>query len=545
MLIWTNSGKSWRGTDGENPDPVTGLWLLLRLYHPARIYTIFRVLLTIFLLIRRRDSWLWLGPLAPEPLAVAVEGLGASFIKLAQVLATRADFFNVSYLGALRQLHDQLPPMSTADFHEVFSRAFGGGECFRSFDDQPLACASIGQVHRARLGSGELVAVKFRRNRIERIVREDIRLLGWFLFVLRPLFSEYTRNSIEAVLAAFRKTILQEVDMQVELANLQRFRQAYPDAGVRMPLPYPAYSSRDALVMSFETGVRFDDREALLQLEISFVNIMEKLVLFYTEQMLVRGYFHADPHPGNLLVTPEGELVLLDFGMVSRISNATRLAMINTVKAAYERDFELLVQATRKLGIITDSAPPEELTVLAEEIFRIFDSEHLNASSMQQLVFGVLDTLKEYPFKLPQEVIYIMRVGSIIEGLGTIHVENFNGIKDILPILQANLTRALGERDSLWGVVGHELLQLPLTLIKARHLVDTLQQGELVVHLSDDDRRALLRPLRRWMQHLAWTAFLVALAFYLRGFPGAAAEWLSPFCLGGAAITLLWWRRSL
>lgn len=538
-------GKSWPASAGESRDPVTRLPLLFRLYHPTRIYTIFRMLLTVFLLIRRRDSWLGVGPLGPSTLAEAVEGLGASFIKLAQVLATRADFFDESYLAGLRQLHDQLPPMSTADFREVFARAFGSGECFQSFEEQPLACASIGQVHRARLRSGELVAVKLRRNRIERTVREDIRLLGWFLLIFRPLFSEQTRNSIEAVLAAFRPTILQEVDMQAELANLLRFRQAYPDAGVRMPIPYPPHCSRDALVMSFETGVRFDDREALLRLEISFGGVMEKLVLFYTEQMLVRGYFHADPHPGNLLVTPDGELVLLDFGMVSRISNATRLAMINMVKAAYERDFELLVQATRKLGIITDSAPPEELSGLAEEIFRIFDSEHLNASSMQQLVFGVLDALKEYPFKLPQEVIYVMRVGSIIEGLGTSHIENFNGIKDILPILQDNLPRALGERGSLWGVISNELLQLPLTLIKGRHLLDTLQQGELTVHLADEDRRALLRPLRRWLQHLAWTAFLVVLAFYLRGGSFPAAEWLSPLCLGGAALTTLWWRRDL
>lgn len=521
------------------------LSLLVRLYHPGRIFTIFRVLLTIFLLIRRRPSWLGVRPLTPAPLTAAVEGLGASFIKLAQVLATRADFFDDLYLGALRQLHDRLPPMSPADFRAVFSRAFGEGECFASFDEEPIACASIGQVHRARLASGELVAVKLRRNRIERTVREDIRILGWFLFFLRPLFSEYTRNSIEAVLAAFRTTVLQEVDMAAELSNLERFRHAYPESGIRLPLPYPACSSVDALVMSFETGVRFDDREGLLRLDVPFAGLMERLVLFYTEQMLVRGFFHADPHPGNLLVTPQGELILLDFGMVSRIPNATRLAMINMVKAASERDFELLIQAARKLGIITDSAPQDELTVLSEEIFRIFDSDHLNAITMQQLAFGVLDTLKEYPFKLPQEVIYIMRASSIIEGLGTTYIENFNGIKDILPILKDNLTRALGERTSLWGIVGHELAQLPLTLVKGRHLVDTLQQGELVVRLADEDRRALLRPLRRWLLHLAWTALLVALAFYLRDLPERELARLSPLCLAAAAVSLLWWRRAL
>ena len=520
------------------------LRLLIRLYHPVRVYSVFRVLLTVFLLIRSRADWLGVKPLPPTPLVTAIETLGASFIKLAQVLATRADFFDSNYLEALRQLHDRLPPMPEADFKEVFIRAFGDGECFSHFEREPLACASIGQVHRARLQNGDHVAVKLRRNRIERVVRADIRLLGWFMTILRPLFAEYTRNSIEAVLAAFSRTILQEVDMQTELSNLERFRQAYPTSDIRMPTPYPEFSSRDALVMSFEEGFRFDDREGLSTLQVSFVGLMEKLVLFYTEQILVKGFFHADPHPGNLLVTPQGELVLLDFGMVSRIPNATRLAMINTVKAAYERDFESLIQATRKLGIVTDSAPQDELTALSEEIFRIFDNDNLSATSMQELAFGVMGTLKEYPFKLPQEIIYVMRASSIIEGLGTNYIHNFNGIKDILPILKANLTRALGEHDSLWGIVSHELAQMPLTLVKARHLVDTLQQGELVVRLSEDDRRALLLPLLQWWQRLAWIALLVALAFYLRGTQFPAAAWLSPACFGAAAMRLLWWKRN-
>jgi predicted unusual protein kinase regulating ubiquinone biosynthesis (AarF/ABC1/UbiB family) len=522
---------------------VSRLSLLIRLYHPARIYTVFRVILTIFLLIRRRSAWLGLGPLAPEPLVSAIERLGASFIKLAQVLATRSDFFDERYLESLKQLHDQLPAMTPQDFQAVYSRAFGWKECFAFFDQEPFACASIGQVHRARMPDGAQVAVKLRRNQIELVVREDIRLLGWFLTLLRPLFSEYTRNSIEAVLVAFRRTILKEVDMQAELTNLERFRQAYPDSGVRMPTPYPELSSQDALVMSFEEGYRFDDREGLARLKISFADLMEKLVLFYTEQMLVKGFFHADPHPGNLLVTSRGELVLLDFGMVSRIPNATRLAMINMVKAAYERNFELLVQATRKLGIVTDSVPQNELAELAEEIFRIFDSSHLSATSMQELAFGVMGALKEYPFKLPQEIIYVMRASSIIEGLGTSHIENFNGIKDILPILKSSLPRALGEQGSPWGMVAHELTQLPLTMFKFRQLVETAHQGDLSVHLAEDDRRELLRSLQRRLQQLAWIALLVAVAFYLRGTDHPAAGWLSLSCFTAATLRLFWLSR--
>lgn len=137
------------------------------------------------------------------------------------------------------------------------------------------------------------------------------------------------------------------------------------------------------------------------------------------------------------------------------------------------------MQATRRLGIITDSAPQDELTGLAEEIFLIFANDQLFATSMQELAFGVMDALKEYPFKLPQEIIYVIRPSSLIKGLGTRYIENRNGIKDVLSLLRANLARALGERDSVWGVVTHELAQLPLALVKARHLVDTLQQGDL------------------------------------------------------------------
>jgi len=130
------------------------------------------------------------------------------------------------------------------------------------------------------LHNGDKVAVKLRRNRIQRVVREDIRLLGCFLAIFHPLFSEYTRNSIESVLAAFSRTILQEVNMQVELLNLERFRQAYPDSGIRMPVPYPHLCSPDALVMSFEEGVRFDERERLSQLHVSFSELMENWCCF-------------------------------------------------------------------------------------------------------------------------------------------------------------------------------------------------------------------------------------------------------------------------
>ena len=508
-------------------------FLFLYLSRPQRSYLIFRFLVTVFLLFRRRRRWLLWRPLNSAELVENIRSLGASFIKLAQVLATRADFFDQVYLQALRQLHDKMPPMSDNHRLRAFSRAFPDPNVFVDFDHQPLASASIGQVHKARLRETKaVVAVKLLRENIQFQVRIDILLLNLFLRIFRPLFTDQTRHSIESVLKAFSRVILQEVSMHQELANLEHFSQVYADSGVRFPVPYKDYCSDNALVMSFEEGLRIDDVASIKKLNVTFTELMQQLVLFYTEQMLVKGFFHADPHPGNLLVSPDGKLILLDFGMVSRIPQNMRQAMIYAVKAAYERDFELLVSATRKMGILTEESDFSGLSNVAENLFEIFDSNHLNASSMQELAFGVLNVLHDQPFKLPQDVIYVMRVSSLIEGLGTQYIENFNGIKDILPILKQNLPRALGEDVISIEQLSRELLQLPITARKARKVVELAEQGELVVRMASADRQFMLERLGKQLHALCWLIFFLALAFYFQ----QLQHWWSVYPSGAGLI---------
>lgn len=513
--------------------------LILHLCRPGRSYAVFTFLMTVFLLFRRRSRWLLWRPLPPDRLVENVRMLGASFLKLAQVLATRADFFDQDYLIALRQLHDRMPPMSASDRQWVFNRAFPDPTVFEQFDEVPIAGASIGQVHRARIRpDGQEVAVKLLRRHIRLQVQVDILLLTGFLQLFRPLFSDQTRHSIESVLRAFTKVIRQEVSMSQELANLELFSRTYADAKVRFPVPVKSLCSDEALVMSLEQGTRIDDLARLKEWGIDYSALMETLVLFYTEQMLVKGFFHADPHPGNLLVTPAGELVLLDFGMVSRIPQSMRQAMIYAVKAAYERDFGLLIGATRKMGILTDAVDGADLSRVAEGLFDIFDSAHLDASSMQELAFGVLDVLHDQPFKLPQDVIYVMRVSSLIEGLGTQYLDNFNGIKDILPILKRNLPRALGEDRGVIDNLKRELTHLPLTLTQARKVIEQAEQGDFTVRMSQTDRNYLADMVSGRLRRLGMLIFLLALAFYFQQWTTRIGALLSVASLILAALTL-------
>jgi ubiquinone biosynthesis protein len=487
---------------------------ILRLYAPLRVWRVFSVLLTLYLLIRKREKFLFLSPLTPEDLLQYITLLGASFIKLAQVLATRNDFFSPPYLAKLKILHDELPPMDTQTMQKVFDRAYDTDPFYR-FEKEPIASASIGQVHMAWLDETTKVAVKLRRDGIEKQVKADIRILTTFNALFRPLFSHYTKHSIEAVINEFSSMILKEVSLNQERANLQKFSQTYADMDVRFPTAYESLSCDDALVMSFEEGFRFDDVKALKEHNIDVIPLIRALVIFYTEQMLVRGFFHADPHPGNLLVSKEGKLILLDFGMVKRVPNDTRIAIIELIKAANEQDYERYVSASKRLGTVAYDAPTAELAEFTERMFAIFNNDALDSASMQELAFEVLEQTRNLPFKLPQEAIYILRVSAIIEGLGTTYIENFNGIKDILPILQENIPRALGAKEGIIETVVDEFKNLPMDLRAFKNALYRISEENLVVEVSNAQLDVLENSLKAFLKPIITGIILMISSIFL------------------------------
>ena len=487
----------------------------LAYYSPRRVKEVFVFLMTVYLLIKKKETFLFLTPLSPPELKESINRLGASFIKLAQVLATRADFFDDAYLQELRALHDEIPPMPKADFETVYRKAFSDMEPFEHFEKTPIASASIGEVHEAWLKSGEHVAVKLRRLHIAEQVQADIKILTFFNRIFQPFFSHYTKNSIDTLIAEFSDMILKEVNFRNELANLKSFSLTYENSGVIFPKPYEAFCSDDAIVMSFEEGIRFDDKKALREKEIDFRTAMDKLIYFYTEQMLINGYFHADPHPGNLLIREDGRLVLLDFGMVKRISNPTRIAIIEMVKSSHEQDFELYISSCKRLGVIAYEAPQEQMTELAQRMFEIFNDDSLDATTMQELAFGIMASMRDFPFKLPQEAIYIMRASAIIEGLGTVYIPNFNGVKDILPLLQKNIPKALGADSGILEAMMDEMGALPLTIRQIKTGIQKISEDELRIHLSERQLEWLSSRFEKRFRSVLLSLLLIVTAFFI------------------------------
>jgi ubiquinone biosynthesis protein len=254
--------------------------------------------------------------------------------------------------------------------------------------------------------------------------------------------------------------------------------------------------------------------------------------------MLVRGYFHADPHPGNLLISEQGELILLDFGMVKRVSNPMRIAIIELIRAAHEKDYEAYVSAAKRMGTVAYDAPSSELAEFTERMFEIFGNDALDSGSMQQLAFEVMEQTRNLPFKLPQEAIYILRVSAIIEGLGTTYIENFNGIKDILPILQRNIPRALGVKESFLENLRDEIRRLPDDFTAARETLRRASRGELNVEISPRQIESLHHTFENALRPIvsALMLSLGSIGCFMAGWHNLA------YVLIGAAIMRLWFR---
>ncbi len=469
------------------------------------------------MVIKKKDRFLFFKPLKPKKLKDTIVTLGASFIKLAQVLATRADFFSVEYLEELKELHDQIPSMKKEDFKKVFDESFETSP-FKSFENTPIASASIGQVHVAYLQDDTKVAVKLRRLGIKEQVTADIKIISFFNTLFKPFFSFYTKNSIDAVISEFSKMIKEEVNLSIELSNLEKFSSVYEKSGILFPKPYKQFCTQSAIVMSFEEGFRFDDKENILKNNIDFRAIISQLVDFYTTQMLINGFFHADPHPGNILVTKEGKLVFLDFGMVKTVPNETRVAIIELIKAANEQDYEAYISANKRLGTISYEAPAGELANFTAKMFEIFANENLDSESMQKLAFEVLETTRDFPFKLPSDAIYILRVSAIVEGLGTTYIENFNGVKDILPILQKNIPKALGAKESIIETIIDEIKDIPFIARDFKTMIKKASEGNLEVELSSGQLEYITKEIKSYIKPLINSFAFMAAGFFILSF---------------------------
>lgn len=289
----------------------------------------------------------------PEKLAADLEAMGPTYIKLGQLLSTRHDLLPDAYTQALSRLQDDVDPIDADDVRQLIESEIGTtvGALFSEFNDQPLAAASLGQVHRATTKTGREVAVKVLRPDVREIVRDDMDLLTQAAGLIDTTTSAGERIGTAKLLAQFRRSLADELDYRKEMANLQRFRElAEREDLLVVPEPIPSYSTSRILTMEFIEGRKVTDLGPLELLDVDGSALAETIFSFFLDTLLNEGLLHADPHPGNLIVTPDGRLALIDLGMVARVPKLVRGQLVRLLLAIGEGDGEEAANVLAGMG---------------------------------------------------------------------------------------------------------------------------------------------------------------------------------------------------
>ena len=383
-------------------------------------------------------------------LSGSLVSLGPTFIKIGQALGTRADLLPLAYVRELATLQDQVPAFSTAEAFARIEAELGRSlqECFAEIDAEPVASASLGQVYRARLATGQEVAVKVQRPDLEQIISFDVAILYRLVKLTNRFFPRANENADwEGMLHEFHATVFEEMDYVKEGRNADRFRYNFRTWNViRVPKIYWSHTSRRVLTLEFVRGTKVTDVEQLRARRISAVKVNRLLVRTYLKQLLEDGFFHADPHPGNLLVLDSGHLAFFDFGMVGRISNKLQSQMIDAFFHVVARDVHGLGQDIINLNFLKPGVDPETVRPVVEKLFEVYLNLKLGEVKFKELTYDLAEVIYEYPFRLPANFTYIMRALMTLEGIGIVTDPEFSFFETAKPYAKEFMLRREGRK---------------------------------------------------------------------------------------------------
>lgn len=440
--------------------------------------------------------------------------MGGVMIKLGQFVSTRVDVMPPEIVDELAGLQDEVPPEDLDEMLGMIESELGqpADVLFAEFDTDVQAAASLGQVYRARLANGDRVAVKIQRPGIERLVATDLEALrvvaGWAMrwSVVRR------RADVPALLEEFAETLWQEVDYISEAQNAERFKDLFADdLRVYVPSIYPELSSRCVLTMEDVTSIKIMDREAIDAAGVDRSVAARRLLDIYLKMIFDFGFFHADPHPGNLFIYPLPEraveemygsrppghpgrpfyIVFVDFGMVGHVTDRVMAGLREALIAVGTRDTARMLRAYQMLGVLLPSANLERIDEAGSEVLDMMwgrsvqELAQMPHEEMRSMATRYGDLLYEMPFQIPQDFIYLGRAVGILSGICTLLDPQFNPWEQVAEYAQRLVTR---EARGNIGMLAREALSLGGTALslpqQAQNVLHRVQRGDLAVRVQ-------------------------------------------------------------
>ena len=448
--------------------------------------------------------------------------LGSAFIKLGQLLSARPDVLPACWVEELSRLQDSVPafPFETA---QALLEQELGERCAEiiDLDPVPLGAASLAQVHRASLRSGRQVVLKIQRPGLARLFRLDLEVMQQVAAVLQRHPRWGLGRDWVSIAQECRRVLLRELDFRLEAEHAARFRQQFlDDAGIRIPAVVWELSTRRVLCLDYLPGIKITDRPALLEAGIDPSAVAEKGAASYLQQLVRFGFFHADPHPGNLAVARDGALIYYDFGMMGTLSQRLRSRLGRMVTAAAARDAAGLVHELQAAGVIAGEIDPGPVRRLVRVMLQEALTPPFSANVLEKLSGDLYALVYGQPFRLPPELIFVMRALSTFEGVGRSLDPAFSLVAIarpyLLPLMTASGSGPGSNASELFNQLGRQAMEVgSRALGLPQRLEDSLsriEQGDLQVQIRAGETDRLLRRLSLSQQSAGQSMLLGALA---------------------------------
>lgn len=474
-------------------------------------------------------------------LAEKVGLLGPAFIKGAQVLAMREDILDITYTRELKKLQDKVPSFSTREVMRAIKQSLGSDarEIFDEFETKPIAAASLGQVHRA-VYKGKRVAVKVLRPNVEELVASDLRVMGYILRTIHAFIDTHFTRSFWAIYLEYTRMIRQEMDFRNEERNNARFRKNFADdKRLYFPPCVPGLTSRRTVVFEYVDGDRIDDAAVLARHGLSPAKVLDTLIDVYVRMVVVHGFIHADPHPGNLRIDGNGRIVFFDYGMALEFDAETRKEMLRACLAVVARDIDTMVDIFYRLKMVDPDIPRAQVRDAADTLLTIQLREDFNPRMVQEIADDILATFHKFPVRMPQQLVYLFRASALVEGLGIMYDPNFSAVREATPVIKLAIRHvALGSDKPLWTQALDVARGVYSEVNYLRRIIHRLEREEqrVRIHPVDLDRieshmTALMRRLLVGLGGIITVASALAVAM-------VTGHWLLMILVAGPAMLM-------
>lgn len=486
----------------------------------------------------------------PEHLRLAIEELGATFAKLGQLLSTRADLLPPAYQRELALLQDRVPSVPSDAMVAVIEAELGGPltHHFARFEREPLAAASIGQAHAATLPNGSPVVVKVRRPGVAAQVEADLTLLRGLAQTAQRRWPAAEQYDLVALADEFAHTIRAELDYELEGRTVERFATNFSNnATIHIPQVVWSHSTGQVLTLERISGLKVTDTAALDAAGIDRSALAQRATDAILQMIFEHGLFHADLHPGNLFIEPDGRIGLIDFGMVGTVGESARDALAAVILAVLSRDYEQLVEALLALGFARQRVDRRALRADLERLLAPYFGRPIGEIALGPLLEAAFATIRTHRLQLPADLALLLKTLIMSEGMGAQLDPQFRLAEAIAPYAERllrqryaplRLARELASAGSTAARLG---MDLPVQL---RQIVADLGRGGLQVGVRPEGVEPILQRLERLANRLVLgmlaAAFIVGLAVLLAVFhPAGIERWAGALFAFGFVTALL------